>query len=204
MSPIPSSLNTRRIKWLPTLPVAPVTRIFLITLCLLARSFSAPSLSFQTKSQMKMQEYYRRLCVAHCNSYSTSRQRSSTLVARPSAPVLPLQHFKLLEGESMNQASRIVLAIAICFSTTIGATAQATPGRVLLALSKHDHTLAIVDPETLKVIARAPVGPDPTKSLHPPMEKQPTSPSMEVVATMRFPLSTSSGKRRCPTSIPAP
>ncbi len=38
---------------------------------------------------------------------------------------------------------------------------QPTPPKTLLALSKHDHTLAIVDPATLKVIARAPVGPDP-------------------------------------------
>jgi YVTN family beta-propeller protein len=38
---------------------------------------------------------------------------------------------------------------------------QATPRKSLLALSKHDHTLAIVDPDSLKVIARAPVGPDP-------------------------------------------
>ena len=40
-------------------------------------------------------------------------------------------------------------------------TAQSTPTRSLQALSKHDHTLAIVDPNTLKVIARLPVGPDP-------------------------------------------
>lgn len=39
--------------------------------------------------------------------------------------------------------------------------AQATPKESLLALSKHDHTLAIVDPVTLHVVARAPVGPDP-------------------------------------------
>jgi YVTN family beta-propeller protein len=39
--------------------------------------------------------------------------------------------------------------------------AQATPQRALLALSKSDHTLAIVDPITLKVLARVPVGPDP-------------------------------------------
>ncbi|HTJ10510.1 MAG TPA: YncE family protein [Dinghuibacter sp.] len=38
-----------------------------------------------------------------------------------------------------------------------GATAQAK----LLALSKGDHTLAIVDPVTLKVVAKAPVGSDP-------------------------------------------
>jgi len=39
--------------------------------------------------------------------------------------------------------------------------AQATPKESLLALSKRDHTLAIVDPVTLKVIAKAPVGNDP-------------------------------------------
>jgi YVTN family beta-propeller protein len=38
----------------------------------------------------------------------------------------------------------------------------AQPGNAtLLALSKGDHTLAIVDPVTLKVLARIPVGPDP-------------------------------------------
>lgn len=36
-----------------------------------------------------------------------------------------------------------------------------TPKETLLALSKHDHTVAIVDPTTLKVIAKAPVGNDP-------------------------------------------
>ncbi len=38
---------------------------------------------------------------------------------------------------------------------------QPTPARALLALSKTDHVLAIVDPATLKVIARIPVGSDP-------------------------------------------
>jgi YVTN family beta-propeller protein len=38
--------------------------------------------------------------------------------------------------------------------------AQATPTQSLLVLSKHDHALAIVDPATLKVVARAPVGQD--------------------------------------------
>jgi YVTN family beta-propeller protein len=40
-------------------------------------------------------------------------------------------------------------------------TAQSTPARTLLALSKGDHILAIIDPGTLKVIARVPVGSDP-------------------------------------------
>src|SRR3984885_6368271 len=39
--------------------------------------------------------------------------------------------------------------------------AESTPPTALLVLSKSDHTLAIVDPSTLKVIARMPSGPDP-------------------------------------------
>jgi YVTN family beta-propeller protein len=39
--------------------------------------------------------------------------------------------------------------------------AQSTPQRTLLALSKREHMLAMVDPSTLQVIGRAPVGPDP-------------------------------------------
>lgn len=38
---------------------------------------------------------------------------------------------------------------------------QATPSKALLALSKTDHTLAIVDPVTLAVLVRIPVGSDP-------------------------------------------
>jgi len=52
-----------------------------------------------------------------------------------------------------------VLALLLC--TPIDAAAQPTPNRSLLALSKTNHTLAIVDPKSLQVIARAPVGPDP-------------------------------------------
>jgi YVTN family beta-propeller protein len=35
------------------------------------------------------------------------------------------------------------------------------PAQTLLVLSKQDHTLAMIDPKTLKVIAKAPVGDDP-------------------------------------------
>lgn len=55
----------------------------------------------------------------------------------------------------------MVSAAAIVLIAGQGIMAQPTPQQSLLALSKHDHTLAIVDPTTLKVIARAPVGPDP-------------------------------------------
>jgi DNA-binding beta-propeller fold protein YncE len=39
--------------------------------------------------------------------------------------------------------------------------AESTPHEALLVLSKGDHTIAIVDPSNLKVIAKAPVGQDP-------------------------------------------
>ncbi len=57
--------------------------------------------------------------------------------------------------------------IAVNFFVTIllypamECNAQSAPGKSLLALSKADHTLAIVDPVTLKVMARIPVGDDP-------------------------------------------
>lgn len=53
----------------------------------------------------------------------------------------------------------IFLIMFICIS--FGCTAQSTPQRSLLALSKADHILAIIDPVTLKIIARMPVGSDP-------------------------------------------
>jgi len=53
-----------------------------------------------------------------------------------------------------------ILLIAI-ISVGTGCSAQPTPKRALLALSKGDHILAIIDPVTLKVLAKAPVGSDP-------------------------------------------
>ena len=52
-------------------------------------------------------------------------------------------------------------ALAMIFCAAFLGAAQTTPNRSLLALSKRNHTLAIVDPDSLQVIARAPVGPDP-------------------------------------------
>ncbi|HEY6978881.1 MAG TPA: YncE family protein [Chitinophagaceae bacterium] len=49
----------------------------------------------------------------------------------------------------------------IFISSATACTAQSTPRQSLLALSKTDHTLAIVDPVALNVIARIPVGSDP-------------------------------------------
>jgi YVTN family beta-propeller protein len=77
---------------------------------------------------------------------------------------------------NIRNSSRQAAALAACFlSLAVLAIAQspavatpqsetarsATPRSALLVLSKQDHTLAIVDPATLQVVARIPVGDDP-------------------------------------------
>jgi DNA-binding beta-propeller fold protein YncE len=52
-----------------------------------------------------------------------------------------------------------ITAYSLCLVQFV--PAQSIPQRSLLALSKRNHTLAIVDPGTLEVKARLPVGPDP-------------------------------------------
>jgi DNA-binding beta-propeller fold protein YncE len=71
-----------------------------------------------------------------------------------------IETMKKLKSGLTHTAAFIFLFLAlICFATRTAA--QPTPPRSLLALSKADHTLAIVDPVTLKIIARVPVGSDP-------------------------------------------
>jgi DNA-binding beta-propeller fold protein YncE len=53
-----------------------------------------------------------------------------------------------------------VLLVTFIYAAT-ECNAQSTPKRSLLALSKTNHTLAIVDPATLTIVARIPVGEDP-------------------------------------------
>jgi YVTN family beta-propeller protein len=55
--------------------------------------------------------------------------------------------------------ARVALGVALFVAP--GSWAQVAEHPVLLALSKTDHTLSIVDPATLKVLAKMPVGPDP-------------------------------------------
>jgi YVTN family beta-propeller protein len=77
---------------------------------------------------------------------------------------------------SFRNTRRQAAALAACFlslvavafaqspapATPPSATSKsATPKSALLVLSKQDHTLAIVDPATLQVVARIPVGDDP-------------------------------------------
>jgi len=54
-----------------------------------------------------------------------------------------------------------VLSTIALIYTAGGCIAQPTPSRALLALSKGDHVLVIIDPVSLKVVAKVPVGSDP-------------------------------------------
>jgi YVTN family beta-propeller protein len=57
--------------------------------------------------------------------------------------------------------SRIIFALlATCLGSVV-LKGQSTPSTVLLVLAKSDRTVSIVDPATLKVLARMPSGPDP-------------------------------------------
>ena len=55
--------------------------------------------------------------------------------------------------------ARIIWVLLFACSTSL--QAESTPAKALLILSKSDLTLSIVDPASLKVIARMPSGPDP-------------------------------------------
>jgi len=57
--------------------------------------------------------------------------------------------------------SILVLCLAASLATATDMQAQTGQARKLLALSKADHTLAVVDPGSLKVLAKMPVGADP-------------------------------------------
>src|SRR5580692_4908991 len=57
---------------------------------------------------------------------------------------------------------RLVCALALIACLALScAAAEPTPKASLLVLSKQDHTLAIVDPADLHIVARIPVGDDP-------------------------------------------
>src|SRR5260221_7404630 len=62
--------------------------------------------------------------------------------------------------KSMNVRIGSVLLLGTLLSSVV-LCAQSTPSKALLVLSKSETTLAIVDPSTLKVVARMPSVPDP-------------------------------------------
>lgn len=78
------------------------------------------------------------------------------LSGRPGTPAA--RHPHLVVISSRENLARFAVLLALCI---VSASLYAQSGATLLVLSKHDHTLAIVNPSTLQVIARVPVGHDP-------------------------------------------
>jgi DNA-binding beta-propeller fold protein YncE len=70
-------------------------------------------------------------------------------------------HFLTFNGRHFSDLCRKLSVSFLISGTTLGCIAQPTPPKALLALSKADHVLAIVDPVSFKVLARVPVGTDP-------------------------------------------
>ncbi len=62
---------------------------------------------------------------------------------------------------SAKPAVRIATFSLLSLALSAALLAQNTPREALLILSKQDHTVAVVDPTTLKVVAKIPVGNDP-------------------------------------------
>lgn len=56
---------------------------------------------------------------------------------------------------------QLMVLLSLIGTTTMLSLAESTPSPALLVLSKQDHTVAIVDPHDLHVVAKAPVGDDP-------------------------------------------
>lgn len=67
---------------------------------------------------------------------------------------------KNLKCQTVRLIAQNIFIATLLFSVA-ACNAQSAPKRSLLALSKADHMLSIVDPATLKVVARVPVGEDP-------------------------------------------
>src|SRR4051812_9368983 len=74
--------------------------------------------------------------------------------------MINIQAMKMVK-RNMLRLIVINVILAVLISAATSCDAQSTPTRSLLALSKADHMLSIVDPTTLKILARIPVGEDP-------------------------------------------
>ena len=80
-----------------------------------------------------------------------------------------------------NLKSHLFRLMAVHAFVLTECNAQSSHGS-LLALSKTDHTLAIVDPVSLNVITRIPVGSDPHEVIASSDERRLMLPSMEAGA----------------------
>jgi DNA-binding beta-propeller fold protein YncE len=86
-------------------------------------------------------------------------------LAADTPPAAIVSLFNFIAMKNLQRSLHVIFAILsfllLSVATLTECSAQATPKRSLLALSKANHSMAIVDPVTLQVIARIPVGEDP-------------------------------------------
>jgi YVTN family beta-propeller protein len=90
--------------------------------------------------------------------YTTTPKLALKNILQPKLKAGATARRKAMQGKLIR--ALMVPALFFCLSQSIWAQ-SATPKQALLALSKHNHTLAIVDPTTLQVLTKLPVGPDP-------------------------------------------
>jgi len=90
----------------------------------------------------------------------SSTQRGSRASTQTKGTMLPLPCARSLSAALIISMASARVHAATAQSPTPRATGP-TPVQALLVLSKADRTLSIVDPATLTVVARVPVGPDP-------------------------------------------
>src|SRR5215831_8277737 len=57
--------------------------------------------------------------------------------------------------------TKLAATWSLVAAAAVAMASQSTPNPSLLILAKNDRTLAIVDPATLKIVAKVPSGPDP-------------------------------------------
>ena len=81
--------------------------------------------------------------------------------AEPMPAMICSMHFFLDDPVAYSQDMKIALALMAALCTPGVLAAQNSAPASLLVLSKRDHTLAIVDPLSLQVVSKVPVGNDP-------------------------------------------
>src|SRR2546430_16621307 len=86
--------------------------------------------------------------------YTTLQRCIISRCARPSTRMPMLRY-----PRGVTLGAILLLTPTLALEQQSAAGAGPTPARTLLVLSKADQTLAIVDPTTLAVVARVPVGP---------------------------------------------
>ena len=64
-------------------------------------------------------------------------------------------------NDQILRLTTVIILLLVCVCAIVRCSAQSTPRKSLLALSKKEHMLSIVDPVSFKIIARIPVGEDP-------------------------------------------